>query len=325
MALQNFNEGMLSCNNYNLKQVVLVKDTNLSGINRLDIKQLRIFQLLLQHRNVSKVAHLMGLTQQAISEQLKKLRNTFNDEMFIRTSNGVIPTQVAENMEHKLNQILSDIDNLIAPENFNPSSLTGTLKISTSDYALVTVFPRIIKIITNQAPQLKVVIRDFESDNLHQLMVTGELDLVITFPEFIPADYPNMLLFKEHHVCVAGANSAHKNKQYTLKEIASMPQVIVSPSRANLKGSHDAWFESKGLKRNVIMSVPSFSSAPDIIEAANAIGFLPSRLLPHPKVVALNITEQPPSFNVIAAWHARSENNPLHKWLLSLLKENFCQ
>ena len=172
----------------------------MSGINRLDIKQLRILQLLLQERNLSRVANLMGLTQQAISEQLKKLRHTFDDEMFIRTSNGVIPTQIVENMEDKLNQILSDIDNLISPENFDPASLTGVLQICSSDYALVTVFPILIKTISSQAPNLKVVIRDFETDNLHQLMVTGELDLVITFPKFIPDNYPSMLLFEEHHV-----------------------------------------------------------------------------------------------------------------------------
>ena len=154
-------------------------------------------------------------------------------------------------------------------------------------------------------------------------MVTGELDLVITFPEFIPDNYPNMLLFEEHHVCVTGVNSKFRGKEYDLKEIADMPQVIVSPSRANLKGSHDAWFERKGFKRNVIMSVPSFSSAPDIIEASNTIGFLPSRLLPHPKVVPVQISENPPSFNVIAAWHPRSQNNPLHKWLLNILNDNF--
>ena len=201
----------------------------MSGINRLDIKQLRILQLLLQERNLSRVANLMGLTQQAISEQLKKLRHTFDDEMFIRTSNGVIPTQIVENMEDKLNQILSDIDNLISPENFDPASLTGVLQICSSDYALVTVF--------------------------------GELDLVITFPKFIPDNYPSMLLFEEHHVCVTGVNSRFKGRKYGLKEISEMPQVIVSPSRANLKGSHDVWFEKKGFKRNVIMSVPSFSSA----------------------------------------------------------------
>ena len=117
----------------------------MNGINRLGIKQLRVLQLLLQERNLSKVANIMGLTQQAISEQLKKLRHTFDDDMFIRTSNGVMPTQVAENMEHQVNQILADIDNLIAGEQFNPAALSGVLQISSSDYALVTILPMLLK------------------------------------------------------------------------------------------------------------------------------------------------------------------------------------
>lgn len=262
----------------------------------------------------------MGLTQQAISEQLRKLRNTFDDEMFIRTSNGVTPTHVALKMEHKVNNILSDIDNLISGDQFNPAELSGILQISASDYALVTILPMLLKQVNQQAPNLKIIIRDFESDNLHQLMVTGELDLVFTFPEFIPQDYPHVRLFEEHHVCVTGINSIYRDKKYSLKEIAQLPQIVISPSRPNLKGSHDAWFATKDLKRNILMSVPSFSSASTIIEATNTIAFLPSRLLPDPKLVAIEIEENPPSFDVIVAWHKRSQNNPLHQWLLSILE-----
>ena len=296
----------------------------MSGINRLDIKQLRVLQLLLQERNLSKVANIMGLTQQAISEQLKKLRYTFDDEMFIRTSNGVIPTQVAENMEHQVNQILADIDNLITGEKFNPAELSGILQISSSDYALVTILPMLLTQVNALAPNLKVIIRDFESDNLNQLMVTGELDLVFTFPEFIPENYPNKRLFEDHHVCVTGQHSIYRDKKYSLLEIAQLPQIIISPSRPNLKGSHDSWFAKKGVKRNILMSVPSFSAASTIIEATNTIAFLPSRLLPDPKLVPIELEQNPPKFDVIVAWHPRSNNNPLHQWLLSLLDSIFC-
>jgi len=266
----------------------------------------------------------MGLTQQAISEQLKKLRNTFDDEMFIRTSNGVIPTDVAEKMEDKVNHILSEIENLLASEQFNPAEISGVLQISASDYALVTILPMLLQQVNKLAPHLKIIIRDFESDNLNQLMVTGELDLVFTFPEFIPENYPHMRLFADHHLCVTGKNSIYKDKKYSLKEIAQLPQIVISPSRPNLKGSHDAWFAKKDLKRNILMSLPSFSSASTIIEATNTIAFLPARLLPDPKLVAIEMEENPPCFDVIVAWHKRSENNPLHRWLLKILNDIFC-
>ena len=108
-------------------------------------------------------------------------------------------------------------------------------------------------------------------------------------------------------------------KKYQLSEIAAMPQVIVSPSRPNLKGSHDDWFAEKGYQRNIVMSVPSFLSASNIIQSTNTICFLPSRLLPDPKIVPLEISENTHSFDVIVAWHPRSNNNPLHQWILSIV------
>ena len=300
-----------------------MKDTIMSGINRLDIKQLRVLKLLLQERNLSKVANIMGLTQQAISEQLKKLRYTFDDPLFIRSSNGVIPTLFAESLEPKIHKILSEIELLLSEEVFNPKNLQGIFRISTSDYALMTVLPKLLKRIHQEAPDLKIILRDFESDNLSQLMVNGEIDMVMTFPEFIPETYPSMLLFQDKHICVAGIDSPYLNQQFTLEALSKLPQLVISLSRANLKGSHDAWFAKKGLKRHIVMSIPSFSAAPDIINATNTIAFLPSRLLPHPKVNPLLISEYPPHFDIIVAWHHRLNNSPVNNWILGLLKEIF--
>lgn len=295
----------------------------MSNINKLDIKQMRVLQLLLQERNASKVANIMGLTQQAISEQLRKLRQTFDDEMFLRANNQFIPTPFAESLVLQINTILSQIDKLFVSESFSPVMLTGTLHISCTDYALITVLPSLLKRVCTEAPNLKVIIREFESDNLNQILSSGEVDLAITFPKFIPESYPSMLLFEEQHICVKGCKSDYLPREYTLKEVASFPQVVVSPSRPNLKGSHDAWFIRQGFKRNVVMSVPNFSTVPDIIEETNLIAFLPSRLLPHKKVMPINIKEKTPKFKIIATWHHRSDNSPLHQWLLSLLTEIF--
>ena len=118
-------------------------------------------------------------------------------------------------------------------------------------------------------------------------------------------------------------HSIYGDKKYSLKEIAQLPQIIISPSRPNLKGSHDSWFAKKGLKRNILMSVPSFSAAATIIEATNTIAFLPAKLLPESRLVPIEIAENPPKFDVIVAWHPRSTNNPLHQWLLILLDNIF--
>ena len=294
----------------------------MSGINRLDLKQLRIFKLLLEERNLSRVADRIGLTQQAISEQLRKLRHTFDDELFVRSSNGVTPTQLAYELESKINNIIDDVEDLFTDDKFNPEKLEGIINISSTDYALITVLPSFLSKLRKVAPRLKVIIRDFESADLVRLLSSGEIDLLLTFPEFIPDSLNSQLLFEEHHICVAGENSSYLKKVYSIKEVSRLPQIIISPSRPNLKGSHDSWFGERGLKRNIVMSIPSFSAAPKIIKETNSIAFLPSRLLPNSDIAPIQLKEQLPSFKVIAAWHKRLDKSPMHKWVLTLLNES---
>lgn len=314
---------ILPSTGYNFKQLKLVPDTIMIGIKRLDLKQLRVLKLLMEERNLSKVAQKMGLTQQAISEQLRKLRYTFDDELFVRSNNGVIPTPFSYQIEPKINHIIDNMEDLFTEEKFDPATIKGTFNISTTDYALITVLPIFLSKLRKQAPFLKVIIRDFESTDLIRLMSSGEIDLLLTFPEFIPETLNTQLLFEDHHVCVAGRNSCHLKREYSIKEVSELPQIIISPSRPNLKGSHDIWFAEKGLKRNIIMSVSSFSVAPKIIKETDSIAFLPSRLLPHPDIKPINLKTQLPSFKVIAAWHKRLEKSPINNWILALLNEQY--
>jgi DNA-binding transcriptional LysR family regulator len=106
----------------------------------------------------------------------------------------------------------------------------------------------------------------------------------------------------------------------TLSQVAAHAQLVVSPSRANLRGSHDQWFAEKGLKRNIVMSVPSFSAVPDILHTTDMIAFYPSRLLPSNKVKELEVEALPPTFKVIAAWHPRTADSGIHRWLIEQLR-----
>jgi len=297
----------------------------MNGIGRLDLKQLRILEALLQERNLSRVATKMGLTQQAISEQLRKLRDLFDDRLFVRQGNGMVPTPLAEELGEKVSGILKDVEALLTPTRFDPFTYKGVFSISATDYAIQAILPQLLEVVRKAAPELKIIVRDFESDNLNQLMISGELDLALTFPSFIPDSLPYVLLFEERHICVAGQSSPLVDKPLTLAEVAALPQLVISPSRANLRGSHDEWFAMQGLKRNIVMSVPSFSAAPDLIAATDTIAFYPSRLLPHDKVVPLNLSTQTPSFEVIAAWHSRSNHSPIHMWMVDQLVALFAQ
>lgn len=293
----------------------------MNGINRLDIKQLRVLQALLDLKNLSKVARKMGLTQQAISEQLRKLRDLFDDRLFIRQENSMVPTPKALSMQQPINDILRQLEVLLEPDVFTPQTYKGVFMISAADYATQALLPQLFNLTRREAPNLKLIVRDFASDNINQLIAANELDLLLTFPEFIPNNLSYVTLFEEQHLCITGYKNEFATKVLTLAQIAAHPQLVVSPSRANLRGSHDQWFAEKGLKRNIVMSVPSFSAVPDILHTTDMIAFYPARLLPNSKVKVLKVEALPPTFKIIAAWHPRTNDSGIHRWLIDQLRD----
>jgi DNA-binding transcriptional LysR family regulator len=295
----------------------------LSKLDRLDIKQLRIFQALIREKNASKAANQVGLTQQAVSEQLKKLRDVFDDRLFLRKTNGFIPTPFAEKISVEIDKVLNDFQALLSPKVFDSKTVEGTFVIAATDYAQQVVLPDLISKLRKESPNLKLIVRDFEIDKLHELMESGKVNLAIAFPDYIPDTYPILKLFEEHHVCVASPNSTISKKTPSLAEIASFPSIIASPSRPNFKGSIDDWFKKFGLKRNIVVSAPCFSIVPMYLETTDSIAFLPSRAIEGLDLNEINLEISPDPFDVIAAWHPRYNEDALQNWVISKLQVKY--
>jgi DNA-binding transcriptional LysR family regulator len=300
--------------------MVIQQQMKMSKLDRLDLKQLRVFQALIREQSASKAANQLGLTQQAVSEHLKKLRDVFDDRLFLRKTNGFVPTPFAERLSVDVDKLLNDFTALLSPKTFDPKTITGTFVIAATDYAQQIVLPSLISLLRKQSPKLKLIVRDFELDDVNELMESGKVNLAIAFPDYMPDNYPIVKLFEEHHVCVASPNASIANKKPTLAEIAGYPSIIASPSRPNFKGSIDDWFKTFGLERNIVVSAPCFSIVPMYLEITDSLAFLPSRAIVGSDLIEIDLEQSPDTFDVIAAWHPRYSEDALQKWVISLLK-----
>lgn len=286
---------------------------------KLELKQLRVFQALIREQNLSRVADQMNVSQQSISEQLKRLRDIFSDRLFIRTSNGVIPTPLTDKLAPKVTSLLLEVETLLETDHFDPAQADGVFHISATDFEQRVILPNLLKQVREQAPKLKIAVHQLKLDKLAQQLMLGEIDLVLSTPDFVPQNYPTLHLYHESYVCVASKQSKVSRKTVTATDIAPLPQLVVSPSRADLRGMVDQWFELQGVSRNIVLSVPSFAAAIDLMAQTDILAFLPSRLLPDERLSLVKLKEHPPGFDVIAAWHVRSGQDALHQWIRSLL------
>lgn len=287
----------------------------MNAFNRLDIRQLRTLHYLLREQNVSRVADQLGVTQQAVSDQLKKLRITFNDRLFIRRGNGIAPTPFAEALQPKVINALNALEQLVEPLVFDPATVSSTFTISCTDLEQKTILPYLLQQLRKEAPQLKLAVKTLNLDQLGTELLNGEVDLVITNPLFAPASYPSQTLYREQYVCVASCHNRLIRPYMTVAEVAKIPQLVVSPSRGDFTGAAQQWFEKQGHPRNVVLSVPTFTAAKAAIAETDLCGFIPARLLPDPELKAISLDRDMPGFDVIAVWHQRSSQDALHQWL----------
>ncbi|YCM46985.1 LysR family transcriptional regulator (plasmid) [Verrucomicrobiaceae bacterium 227] len=292
-------------------------------INRLELRQLRTFQALLREGNVSRVASQIGLTQQAVSDQLKKLREIFDDPLFVRKTNGLVPTPLARNLEDRVNIILRETEGLLAPDVFDLKKARATYVIVATDYAQLIVLPWLLSMLRKEAPGVKVVVRDFDEDHLHDLMLTGRVDLAICLPDSTPPTYRKTSLFTEHHVCVTSKKSRLPKRKLSLAELAAIPQIVAASSSANYRGSIETLFRDAGLSPNVAISAPCFTVIPSFLEQTDTIAFLPSRIVSNYSLKIIKHDDCQMDFIVAASWHARSDNDPLHQWIVDLLTKKF--
>lgn len=289
--------------------------------SHLSIKQLRILAGLLRDGNLSRLANDMGLTQQAVSANLASMRHIFDDPLFLRTGRGVTPTDLARELGPEIDAILNAMERLVDRASFDPAEVRATVTISAADYAhAVGVVPR-LPAIRARAPHLKLILTELQVEGIASRMGSGEIDLVLAIPDYVPAHFSRRALFEEHYVCVTAAGSSLAGRRMSRRDLAREQQIIVSPQRPNLTGSADIWFEQEGLERDVIMSVPHFLLLPQVIAATQAVAFLPSRMLPDPRLVSLDLEDDfaPPGFELIVAWHQRSEESQLIRWLIEML------
>ena len=292
----------------------------MKAINRIDIKQLRTLQALLREKNLSRVAEQQALTQQAVSEHLKKLRQTFDDPLFIRQGSGMQATPFACALEGKLQVAIEALEQLLTPEQFSPQTSCATFTLSCTDFEQTSLLPQVIREIRKEAPNLQLAIKNLELDSLASDLKTGKVDLAITNPSLAPKHYPTQLLYAERYQCVAARTNQHASENMSLASIATIPQVVVSPSRGEFTGAINQWFNDQGYPRKVLLSFPTFSAAIATISVTETCGFVPARLLPDNRLKVIQLDTQVPGFDVIAVWHPRSSQDGLHQWMRDKLR-----
>lgn len=285
-------------------------------IRTIDLNLLRALDALLDEQNVSKAAERLGVTQPAVSGMLTRLRDSFDDPLFVRSQRGVQPTLRALALAIPVRRILGEVEGLLAPQTFDPATADFTLSIAATDYALQAVVVPFVARLRQSAPGIRVAARPIDQDRIAQQFDRGDVDLALMTPDAAPDHLHARRLFDESYVCALRADHPDAAASpMPLDRFCALDHALMSFAGNAFWGVTDDALAPLGRSRRVALSIHSFLALADLLRITDMVAVVPRRLAAGAHGLAL--TEPPvaiPGFTKIAVWHGRTHHDEGHRW-----------
>ena len=302
-----------------------MSDISINKLRRLDVSALLVFVALMQHRKATTVADAFGVTQSSVSHTLRRLREVFDDPLFLRRPHGLEPTAVAVALQPQVSAVLELLGRAVsAPMAFDPGTSEETLRVAASDFELATLFPDLVARMAERAPRMRVLATPARRAAALRDLDERRIDLALGYFSSLGTNYVVEPLFEESFRVVARRGHPAIADGLTLARYLAADHLVVSPG-GELRGVVDDALEERGKARRVTVALPLFLPALAAVAHSNLVATLPSRLVDRFSeafgLVSLALPVSVRGFTVSVVRHRRDADNALHDWVVGELKD----
>jgi DNA-binding transcriptional LysR family regulator len=291
---------------------------NLHGI---DLNLLVAFEAIMVERSVTRAGIRIGRTQPAMSAALLRLRALLKDELFVRGTSGLQPTQRALELAEPVSRALADIQRALeVTQQFDPKSSSLTLNLGLAEHPMFVVLPQLVKRLHVVAPSVILRVRAFTNrDDAVAMLDSGEVDITIGVPPTISTGrILSRPLFEEQFVCAVRKNHpALTASRLTLKTFVGLSHLLVSPENDRF-GHVDTALNKIGLKRRIAITLPHMYAAPGLLACSDLISTLMEGAVRAADCSRVLKILDPPlelaGVPFVMCWHRRNEAHSAQRW-----------
>ncbi|MDG9927319.1 MULTISPECIES: LysR family transcriptional regulator [unclassified Pseudomonas] len=297
---------------------------NRNDLRRVDLNLLIVFETLMYERSVTRAAEKLFLGQPAISAALARLRNLFDDPLFVRTGRSMEPTARANEIFALLSPALDSISTAVSrATDFDPATSTAVFRIGLSDDVEFALLPPLLRRLRAEAPGVVLVIRRANYLLMPNLLASGEISVGVSYTDELPANAKRKVLRRSkprllRADSVPGAIS--------LDDFCARPHALVSFA-GDLTGFIDEELEKLERKRRVVLAVPQFNGLGTLLAGTDIVATVPdytaATLTAAGGLRADDLPLPTRTFELHMAWRGAQDNDPAERWLRSRI-QMFC-
>lgn len=297
---------------------------NRNDLRRVDLNMLIVFETLMHERSVTRAAEKLFLGQPAISAALGRLRNLFNDPLFVRSGRSMEPTARAREIFALLTPALDSISSAVSrATDFNPATSQAVFRLGLSDDVEFALLPPLLRRLRAEAPGVTLVVRRANYLLMPGLLASGEISVGVSYTEELPANAKRKVL-RRSVPRLLRADSIPGN--LSLDDYCNRPHALVSFA-GDLSGFIDEELHKLGRKRRVVLAAPQFSGLGALLAGTDLLASIPdytaSVLQAGGGLRVENLPLPAPSFELHMVWPGVQDTDPAERWLRSRI-QMFC-
>ena len=290
-------------------------------LDKVDLNLFVVFDAIYRERSVTRVAVQLNLTQPAVSNALSRLRQTFDDPLFVRTPQGMAPTPVANIVVTDIRNALDLLDRSVGVSaRFDPVHSEQVFRLGMNDLAESLVLPRLHARVKELAPKVSITsyyaVREAAIDELK----AGLLDVLLDASLVNAKSLGHQHLAKLPYVVAMRQSHPLAQQTISLDDYLQAEHLHVS-SRRKGRGQMDIALHTLGYHRNVLMRIQNYLVAARIVEESDLLWTVPKVLA---DTLSLHVCATPFSIDPLEwnlYWGKNADNDPANLWIRRVLGE----
>jgi DNA-binding transcriptional LysR family regulator len=307
----------------------------------LDLNLLRVFDEVMAAKNITRAAETLAMTQPAVSNALRRLRDALGDDLVTRSGYGVTPTPRAIALWPAVREALASLQASIAPDAFVAATSKQNFVLAMADATAAILVPSLIRHFEASAPQLSLRLLPLTTRDPRALLAEGAVDLAVGyFPAVVaaiglqtmqtgtPDSFAHTQLYSGEYVCVMRRDHPLAltlgQRTLTLDDYCAAKHLLVSFSGRPF-GFVDEALAAVNRKRRIVLTVNQFFTAGRVVAGSDLLTVLPRHFLASTGIRdEFAVTELPftvPPVQVDMVWHRRTNTLAAQKWLRATVSD----
>lgn len=291
----------------------------------LDVRLLRMFELIYDLRSVTRAAEKMGQKQPTVSIWLSRLRQQLDDPLFVRTSAGMQPTPRADALIKTAREVLQSLRQISSSRaGFDPATANCQFRICMADSSHLCLLPQLLARVRATAPGIRLVAARIDEQTAPALE-SGAADLALGYVPWLESGFYQQTLFPQDWVCLV--NVGHPRIRRTLSLQAYRDEDHVAVTGGTGARLLEEAMARHGMRRRVVLELPGFLGLSGIVSKTDLIATLPRQigetLGSQADVKVLDCPLGVPAVDIKQHWHARNHHDPRNRWLRGMVAAAF--